>query len=406
MEKLYKILGVKSASRLGVLDGIRGIAVLMVFLYHIWGVSGTNKILFLNKDATFVLMWGHLGVNLFYVLSGFLLFKPFCEMYYTNRGEIDIKKYFLKRALRILPVYYVLLALTVVLTDPTYISTIGLKIILVNIFFMQNFFIEKIPLIDGVTWTLAIEVQFYLLLPLIAKFYYGKRNKIALPLTMLFVVGYRLLLYVLMKPNLAGINWSFYYATEYNILGCIDNFAIGMTIANIYLYYKYNKAQYGILIKASKYVTGLFPAIILLLSYNYYNWRFEDSVLQSTIFTFFFDIGSYIAYAAVFIYILFYESRLKIILSNNLLRMFGIVGYSIYIWHIPILNYLLKTNFVAKVDGWSKTIHLLILAIVIIVPFSIGMYVFIEKYFIDISSKIKMVKCKSRSISIDDKIVS
>lgn len=405
MNKLYKVLGISDDGRLKVLDGIRGIAVLMVFLYHTWGNGGGNKIEFLNKDFTFLLMWGHLGVNLFYVLSGFLLFKPFCEMYYTNNGEVDIKKYFIKRALRILPVYYVFIALSVILTNPNYISTAGFKIILINTFFMQNFFINIVPLLNGVVWTLAVEVQFYILLPLIARFFYGKRNKIALPLTIIFVLGYRLLLYVIIKPVLTGIDFPFYYATEYNILGCIDNFAIGMTIANIYLYYKNNKISYSKWINISKYIVWILPINIIILSYNYYNWRLGTEISQSVVFTFFFDIYSYISYAILFIYVLFHESKLKNILSNNLLRIFGVIGYSMYIWHLPILNYLLNTNFVSKVDGWSKYLHLLILAIVIIIPFSTAMYIFVEKYFIDISSKINMIKYKNSTEPVNDKIV-
>ncbi|MFT8348764.1 acyltransferase family protein [Clostridium saccharoperbutylacetonicum] len=406
MNKLYKVLGISNDGRLKVLDGIRGIAVLMVFLYHTWGNGGGNKLEFFNRNFTFLVMWGHLGVNLFYVLSGFLLFKPFCEMYYTNSGKIDIKKYFIKRALRILPVYYVFIALSVILTNPNYISTAGLKIILINAFFMQNFFINIVPLLNGVAWTLAIEVQFYILLPLIARFFYGKRNKIALPLTILFVLGYRLLLYVIMKPALTGIDFPFYYATEYNILGCIDNFAIGMTIANIYLYYKNNECSYPKWISINKYMIGILPINIAILSYNYYSWRFGNSISQSALFTFFFDIYSYMSYASLFIYVLFYESKLKKILSSNILRIFGVIGYSVYIWHLPILNYLLNTNFVSKVDGWSKYLHLLILGIIIIIPFSVGMYVFVEKYFIDISSKINLIKHNNKIDSFGDKVVA
>jgi peptidoglycan/LPS O-acetylase OafA/YrhL len=95
MNKILKILGISDkGGRLHELDGIRGIAVLMVFLYHVWTTSGGMQLSLFNKDVSFMLMWGHSGVDLFYILSGFLLFKPFCDRYYLNDGKIDIKNYF------------------------------------------------------------------------------------------------------------------------------------------------------------------------------------------------------------------------------------------------------------------------------------------------------------------------
>jgi len=74
---LSRILGLDKKSRLGELDGIRALAVMMVFFYHVWGASGDPALIVSGQQFTFLLATGHLGVDLFYLLSGFWLFLPF-----------------------------------------------------------------------------------------------------------------------------------------------------------------------------------------------------------------------------------------------------------------------------------------------------------------------------------------
>ncbi|MFD2614069.1 acyltransferase family protein [Paenibacillus gansuensis] len=154
---IQRILGMDKSKHIPQLDGIRAIAVLMVFVYHAWGMSGSSKFIYAGHDVTFLISWGHAGVDLFYVLSGFLLFLPFVRSHDESKSMPNIKNYIIRRSLRIIPIYYVYIILTILLTSQiSLLSSQGVKTLLINFLFLQGFFPEY--MINGVTWTLANEI--------------------------------------------------------------------------------------------------------------------------------------------------------------------------------------------------------------------------------------------------------
>ncbi|MGL5256617.1 MAG: acyltransferase family protein [Proteocatella sp.] len=386
--KIEQVLGI-SKNNIGELDGLRGIAVLMVFIYHVLGSIGTSSLGVLGHNIMPLLMWGHMGVNLFYILSGFLLFLPFAKAYYTS-AEIDLKEYFTKRALRILPAYYFYIIVHTLLINSQLISADGIKILLGNMFFLQNFKILNLQTINPVTWTLVVEVQFYILLPFIYKFFVGKKIWKPLGISFILVTIYRLIVFLTLKPSMAGIDWNYYTYSEYNILGCFDNFAIGMIIANMYIgkNYIFSEDKIDKFVKISNKLVYFIPIAIAMLGYNYYYWRFTKSVTHSIYFSFLFDASFYMAMSVFLILILFSENKVKLIFNNILLRIMGVAGYSIYLWHLVLQSILANINFISKTENLIiKYLKLLGLSTIIILPFCIMLYVFVEKYFIDISKK-------------------
>ena len=139
------------------LQGLRGIAVLAVVLYHCKPrLEGT----WLYAPA----LWGWAGVNLFFVLSGFLITSILLE----SRGKPHyFRNFYGRRVLRIWPVY-VLVLMAVYLNAPWFIGPGILEAIrtapwLAYIFFAQNLFHLALPPALGPTWSLAIEEQYYFL---------------------------------------------------------------------------------------------------------------------------------------------------------------------------------------------------------------------------------------------------
>jgi peptidoglycan/LPS O-acetylase OafA/YrhL len=105
---------------------------------------------------------GWAGVDLFFVLSGFLV----SGLLFTPSGEIALGRFWMRRAFKIYPSFYVLMALTILIPALRIHGTLLLKPLLSEALFVQNYF----PQFWGHTWSLAVEEHFYLLLPLLLLF--------------------------------------------------------------------------------------------------------------------------------------------------------------------------------------------------------------------------------------------
>lgn len=165
----------KGADRLDALTGMRGLASLMVVGYHavgfywLWQLeSGRATDAFGHPLSAWGLGAGWLGVDLFFVLSGFLLARPLLRKAGRMTGP-EYRAFAAKRVLRIAPPYYVALALAYALVGwsghPLFHFTT--KGVLLHLVYLHTFFEAHAFGILSVAWTLGLELQFYLLLPLI-----------------------------------------------------------------------------------------------------------------------------------------------------------------------------------------------------------------------------------------------
>jgi peptidoglycan/LPS O-acetylase OafA/YrhL len=139
------------------LECIRGLAILLVFLFHAYGISVADTSAAHSLPMSFIVA-GNTGVTLFFVLSGFLLSQPWLASIQDPEKPLpSISNYYLARALRIMPLYYFAVLLAIVISGNWHA---GAKALL---FGFVGFDIFPYSV---VWWTLSTEVQFYLLLPL------------------------------------------------------------------------------------------------------------------------------------------------------------------------------------------------------------------------------------------------
>lgn len=164
--------------QLPVLDSFRGVAALGIALYHCWLLSGEPALG--GGPVRDVLSAGFLAVTLFFVLSGFVLFLPV-----ARRAGVfgPLKPYARRRMARVVPAFYVVLALCLVayplLTTGAMDGRVTLDSVLAHVVFAQQE-ARLIPgysgalgfAVDPVVWTLSLEALFYLVLPLVAGWFW------------------------------------------------------------------------------------------------------------------------------------------------------------------------------------------------------------------------------------------
>jgi len=157
------------------IDGLRFVAIAATLLVHILGET------FLRSGQTFPVRYqdlvpalvdrGGRGVLLFFAISGFILAQPFLRQHLLHGQAVSIKAFFKRRLTRLEPPY-ILSLLIYTLALAVYQRHVGpfMRPLLAHIVYLHNFFPALEP-INFVTWSLEVEVQFYILAPLLGCLY-------------------------------------------------------------------------------------------------------------------------------------------------------------------------------------------------------------------------------------------
>lgn len=160
------------AGRIAVLDGLRALAIILVMLRHglrpFWPDKAEPFLAAGPFDLGALFLNGWMGVDLFFILSGFLISDHLLGCYFDpQRRHMDLKTYFKRRFFRIAPAYYVAMLLVLFGLFPFFpkepIENADLSF-LYHLAFLQDYFK---PDINVVFWSLGVEIKFYLLAPLI-----------------------------------------------------------------------------------------------------------------------------------------------------------------------------------------------------------------------------------------------
>ncbi len=209
------------------LDGVRGLAILAVMASHLFAVN-------VDAGGTVVRAIGHavyygwMGVDLFFVLSGFLITGILVD----SREEPGyFRNFYMRRVLRIFPLYYGVLFALLLLTPALGIQWHGIFIpLLLYLQNFQNYNRYTFSLAPGVTlnhlWSLAIEEQFYLLWPLLV---FAARARLrVLRLALVLSVCALLFRFVLMAQ------WGNAYAAHHSMFARADALLLGGVLAMLY----------------------------------------------------------------------------------------------------------------------------------------------------------------------------
>jgi len=147
------------------LDSLRGIAVSLVVCFHSFGFAyGLSGLSGIPRMLVALTMSGWVGVNLFFVLSGFLITGILLD---TKSRPDYYQRFYWRRALRILPLYYAVLLLLLILARTGLVHrNVSWSFLAVSAVYLANVAsLLGVPMQYGVLWSLAVEEHFYLLWP-------------------------------------------------------------------------------------------------------------------------------------------------------------------------------------------------------------------------------------------------
>lgn len=179
-------------------DGLRAISILFVLLTHL-GVYQMFKVGSYGMDHVFPLFSGEAGVTIFFALSGFLITRILLNEL-KNTGKIDLKRFYIRRALRLLPALLIFYAFIAVLMKLRLMDASRLSF-LYSFFYLYNFVPISLYFGElGHTWSLAVEEQFYLTWPFILALFNSKKAFYWGVLLLMLCVAARLILPILVIP--------------------------------------------------------------------------------------------------------------------------------------------------------------------------------------------------------------
>lgn len=221
-------------------DGLRGVAVVWIAVMHSWNALG-EKMPLDGGPLRYLVASGYFGLDLLFVVSGFVLFLP--AVYAGDTG--DWPDYARRRAARIVPGFWAAIVLTYFVAERVGEAAGGFGAWLSHAVFLHQYSHDVGDVGFGVNramWTMSVEVVFYCLLPFVASAF-NRRPFVGLGLAILLAQGWQLL--VLNLPGVlrwAGISWSgmedVQFRMAYVFPSYVAHFAIGMTAAWLFVHFR------------------------------------------------------------------------------------------------------------------------------------------------------------------------
>jgi peptidoglycan/LPS O-acetylase OafA/YrhL len=306
-------MNIGPSCRLPSLDGLRAVSICMVVIGH---CSGT--VTALNHSASVVLAFlglGRLGVSIFFVISGFLITTLLVREQHTMHS-INLKDFYIRRAFRIFPGFYAywLVALGLTLLGYTHLSHSDLISAAVYIWNYVPRHVCNWCL--GHTWSLSVEEQFYLLWPLILKFFGPKRGK------------WTALAVVLVAPLIRVASYFFLPSTRPRIPIMLhtraDSLMIGAFLALVCL----NEDHLNILKRMARSWAIPLAALCFVAIDTALTLHFKGAYVISVEYSL-----QNLAIALLIAHVVFYDKTITgRILNNRVVVHVGVISYSLYLW--------------------------------------------------------------------------
>lgn len=338
MEKFPKKLEIfrrvtSSGNYLPEIDGLRFIAIFLVLLSHVSTFFvDRDRIDFNPNYLEAVLFNGVWGVSLFFIISGFVIGLQFTKN--NKLSSSQLKKYFLRRLIRLEPPYIVALLIFFFL----YIYVVKkysffelLPHLIASAFYLHDIIYQKHSFVFTAAWSLEVEIQLYILAPLLSLLVFIRNKWLDVFLLLLCFTAYQL-----------------FYNNYYNvyILFSFGDFLFGMLMAKHFAHRKFHLKNYWL-----NSITGVISFIAFIII-PYHVPVFLILIKQMFLFLFFF--------------LSLQNGILKKVLSKNLFTLIGGMCYSIYLIHyIPLVSI---GNILMRYFNMHNYYKNLLMGLIILIP--------------------------------------
>lgn len=323
--KLFGIFKRKTTSTAFIpeIDGLRFLAIFLVVITHIQSFYLLRNPKEVNLTGLagrlhYLLNNGNIGVFLFFTISGFILMMPFARRHLLNTEKPSLKKYYLRRLVRLEPPY--LLTMIFIFTMKILVQKQDFSQLLPHLgasfLYLHQVIYQEMSRITPIAWSLEIEIQFYLLSPFLAFIFRA-------PKLLRRII---LLIAILILPV---IQHSFSISI-YNFFGTMQYFLVGFMLLDLYLCRDIMTIRKNIikpmgviflllliLLKPSLFaITFIYPFLIFIFYYLVLNTEFWNRVFQ-----------------------------------NKFLTCIGGMCYSIYLLHFSLISFIGMKSFSLKSSG-------------------------------------------------------
>lgn len=311
------------------LTGLRGLAAAWVLLFHVgqfaggaWRWAGAPTLGGVPLDPLALLRCGYFGVDLFFVLSGFLLSLPFHRAAAGQAPPPSLARFWRHRARRVLPAYWFqLIVLAVAFCWVGRQADLDPRNLLAHVLLAQNLSPWPFPLLNPVYWSMPVEWDFYVLLPLLALPFARRRAGVAVVAAFALAIGARWLVAAMPSdPWIAALGRLLLPAR-------IDQFVVGMAGAWLLVH----RPQW--IARPDRWLLGGTAGVALValiaaphgdsLPLPYAYWHHSALAL---------------AFGAIVLGAAAGAPLARRWLGGPVAGALGTVSFSLYLWHFPVLQ--------------------------------------------------------------------